>query len=225
MAEHILDLLKSFDSRAVIFDLDGTMLDNNPFHLKAFKEYLAKINREMSDEEYNARVNGRTNRDVMEYLYQKKLSDEELQPLVEEKEGLYRELYKNDIAPVKGLPELLKTLDDHHIPMGIATSGIQPNIDFMFANIPIKQYFLAVVNSAHIKKGKPDPEIFLKTAEALNVPAYQCLAFEDSIVGITSAKAAGMKVIAVATTHTREELSIADMTIGDYTELTQESNK
>ncbi len=219
MTENIFELLKKFKSAAVIFDLDGTMLDNNPFHLKAFKEYLRKINREVTDEEYNAKINGRTNRDVMEYIYNKKLSEEELQPLVEAKEGLYRQLYKNDIAPVKGLPQLLELLDNDHIPMGIATSGIQPNIDFMFENVPVKKYFRAVINSAHIKKGKPDPEIFLKTAEALGVAASECLAFEDSIVGITSAKAAGMKVIAVATTHTREELKMADLIITDYMEL------
>jgi beta-phosphoglucomutase len=213
MAEHILQLIKKFNSKAVIFDLDGTMLDNNPYHLKAFKKYLQKNNREMSDEEYNRSINGRTNKDVMEYIYQKKLSEEELLPFVQEKESLYRELYKDDIAPVKGLMELLR------LPMGIATSGIQVNIDFMFDNVPVKKYFKAVVNSSHIKKGKPDPEIFLKTAGALHVVAAECLVFEDSIVGITAAKAAGMKVIAIATTHKKEELAIADMIIDDYTQL------
>jgi beta-phosphoglucomutase len=219
MKENILLLMKKFNCRAVIFDLDGTMLDNNPYHLKAFKKYLQNINRQVSDEEYNAKINGRTNRDVMEYLYQKKLSEEELMPFVEEKEGMYRELYKADIAPVKGLLELLRILEDNNIPMGIATSGIQPNIDFMFDNVPVKKYFKVVVNSSHIKKGKPDPEIFLKAADLLQIPASGCLVFEDSIVGITSAKAAGMKVIAVATTHQKDELAIADMIIDDYTDL------
>lgn len=219
MAENILQLIKQFNTQAVIFDLDGTMLDNNPYHLKAFKKYLHKMSREMSDEEYNARINGRTNRDVMEYIYQKKLSDDELRPFVEEKESLYRELYKNDIAPVRGLIPLLETLHHQEIPIGIATSGIQPNIDFMFEHVPVKQYFRVVVNSSHIKRGKPDPEIFLKTAEALHSNPVDCLVFEDSLVGIAAAKAAGMTVIALATTHARDELSAADMIIGDYTEL------
>jgi len=100
--------------------------------------------------------------------------------------------------------------------MAIATSGIQPNIDFMFENIPIEKYFTAVVNSSHIKKGKPDPEIYLKVASLLNVPPKNCLVFEDAVVGIKSAKAAGMKVIAVATTQPKEELSEADMIVDDY---------
>lgn len=219
MAESILEVLKRFQCSAVIFDLDGTMLDNNPYHLRAFRQFLRSNKREMSDEEYNSRINGRTNRDVMTYIFGSDMSEEELQQRIEEKEGLYRQLYANDIRPVDGLPELLNTLDRNQVPMAIATSGIQPNIDFMFEHLPIRKYFRAVINSAHIRKGKPDPGIFLKTAEAINVAFERCLVFEDSIVGITAAKSAGMKVIAVTTTHRREELSMADMTISNYTEL------
>ena len=86
----------------------------------------------------------------------------------------------------------------------------------MFDNVPIKQYFKVIVNSSHIKKGKPDPEIYIKTALLLNVSPKNCLVFEDAVVGINSAKAAGMKVIAIATTHPKEELNGADMIIDDY---------
>lgn len=100
--------------------------------------------------------------------------------------------------------------------MAIATSGIQPNIDFMFEEVPVRQFFKEIVNSSHITKGKPDPEIYLKVASLLNLPPKNCLVFEDAVVGIKAAKAAGMKVIALATTQTKEELSIADMIIDDY---------
>lgn len=219
MTDDILQVLKKYNCKAVIFDLDGTMLDNNPYHLKAWKNYLQKIGRDMTDEEYNANLNGRTNRDVMEYLYQRKMSDEEVLPYVLEKERLYRELYQQDIKPVAGLLEILQLLEDYQIPMAIATSGIQVNIDFMFDHVPVRKYFRAVVNSAHIKKGKPDPEIFLRTAEQLHITAAECLVFEDSVVGIRSGKAAGMKVIAIATTQTKDELAIADSIIDDYRDL------
>ena len=100
--------------------------------------------------------------------------------------------------------------------MAIATSGIQPNIDFMFEEVPIKPYFKEVVNSSHITKGKPDPEIYLKTASLLQISPKNCLVFEDAVVGIQSAKAASMKVIAVATTQPKEELTLADRIIDDY---------
>lgn len=144
------------------------------------------------------------------------MSEEESTKYTLEKEALYREIYKPFIKPVPGLLNFLEILDQKNLPMAIATSGIQPNIDFMFENIPIKKYFKVVVNSSHITHGKPHPEIYLKVASLLNVPPKNCLVFEDAVVGINSAKAAGMKVIAVATTQTKEELSIAEMIVDDF---------
>lgn len=209
-------LLQSFNCEAVIFDLDGTLIDNNAFHLKTWKQYLTKMGRDISDEEYNANINGRTNKDVIQYIYQTDLNEEESLNYSLEKEALYREIYAPHIMPVKGLIPFLETLHSKNIPMAIATSGIQPNIDFMFENIPIKKYFKTVVNSSHIKKGKPDPEIYLKTASILGVPPINCLVFEDAVVGINSALDAGMKVIAIATTHPKEELLGADLIIENY---------
>jgi beta-phosphoglucomutase len=210
------ELINEFDVKAVIFDLDGTLIDNNSYHLETWKKYVKNIGRNISEEEYNANINGRTNRDVIEYVFGRKMNDEEIIKYSLEKEALYREIYQPYIKPVAGLIELLEIFSNKNISMAIATSGIQPNIDFMFDYILIKKYFKTVVNSSHIKKGKPDPEIYLKAASILNVPPKNCLVFEDAVVGIKSAKAAGMKVIAIATTQPREELSIADMIIDDY---------
>ncbi len=209
-------ILERFDTRAVIFDLDGTLLDNNSYHLKSWMEYLKNIGRNISEEEYNANINGRTNSDVIKYIYNRPMSDEEILKYTLEKESLYRELYKPFIKPLPGLINFLDTLKERNIPMAIATSGIQPNIDFMFEEVPIREYFKEVINSSHISKGKPDPEIYLKAASLLQVPPKNCLVFEDAVVGIKSAKAAGMKVVAVATTQTKTELSIADMIVDDY---------
>jgi HAD superfamily hydrolase (TIGR01509 family) len=182
------------------------------------------MNREMSEEEYKANVNGRTNKDVIEYIYQRKMEDEEAMKYAHEKEAIYRELYAPYIKPVAGLLELLEKLRSLSIPMAIATSGIQVNIDFLFEHIPIRSYFDVIVNSAHISKGKPDPEIYIKTAELLKVSPAECLVFEDAVVGINSAKAAGMKVVGVLTTHKAEELSGADILIKDFSELVAEEN-
>ena len=210
------DIIEKFDTKAVIFDLDGTLLDNNSYHLKSWLEYLKNIGRNISEEEYNANINGRTNKDVIQYIYNKKMPEEEILKYTLEKEALYRKLYKPFIKPLFGLIDFLEVLKNKGIPMAIATSGIQPNIDFMFDEVPIKQYFTEVVNSSHITKGKPDPEIYLKVASLLQISPKNCLVFEDAVVGIKSAKAAGMKVIAVATTQSKEELSLADAIIDDY---------
>src|SRR5690349_9476868 len=126
---------------AAIFDLDGTLIDNNLYHIKAWKEYLKRMGRELSDEEYKINFNGRTNRDVVEYLQRRKMTDEEAAPYYLEKEAMYRELYQPHITPIPGLIELLKQLKANNIPMAIATSGITVNIEFMFNHLPIKEYF------------------------------------------------------------------------------------
>lgn len=209
-------LLKKFDVKAVIFDLDGTMLDNNEYHLKTWKHYLKEEGIDISDENYNAHINGRTNKDAIEYIYGRKMNDAEAMEYTLEKEAIYRELYQPFIKPVEGLIPFLELLERKEIPIGIATSGIQVNIDFMFEHIPIKQYFKVIVNSAHIKKGKPHPEIYLKTASLLNIAPENCLVFEDAAVGIQSAKSAGMNVIAIDTTQPHHELKQADRIIHDF---------
>jgi len=217
--KEIENIISNWNIKAAIFDLDGTLIDNNAYHFDSWIEYLKRMGRSITTDEYKANMNGRTNKDVAEYIYQRKLSDEEAMKYSLEKEAIYREIYQPHIKPVDGLIDLLELLYQKGIPMAIATSGIQVNIDFMFDNLPIRKYFKTVVSSAHITKGKPDPEIYLKSAEILNVTAGNCLAFEDAAVGVQSAKTAGMKVAAILTTQTKEELHLADLIINDFTEL------
>ena len=89
----------------------------------------------------------------------------------------------------------------------------------MFEHIPIRNYFHSVIDSTQITVGKPHPEIFLKAAISVNAVPSECIAFEDSVAGIRSAKAAGMKVVALTTTHTAEDMKDADLVIKDYTEI------
>lgn len=216
---NINEVIKNSGVKAAIFDLDGTMLDNNSFHLKSWIEYLKDMGRNISEEEFNASFNGRTNKDVIQYIFNQPMNAEEILRYSLEKEAVYRKIYKPYIRPVNGLIAFLEILKNKNISMAIATSGIQPNIDYMFEHIPIKSYFNFVVNSGHITYGKPHPEIYLKTASLLNVKPENCLVFEDAIVGIDSAKAAGMKVVAVATTEPKENLHGADFIVDDFTFL------
>ena len=209
-------ILNKFDTKAVIFDLDGTLLDNNSFHRKTWEAYLKNMGKQISEEEFNTHLNGRTNKDAVEYIYGRKMSKEESTKYTLEKEALYREIYLPFIKPISGLIEFLDYLHKKNIPMAIATSGIQPNIDFMFEHVPIKKYFKTIVNSLHIKKGEPDPEIYIKAASLLGVDPKKCLVFEDAVVGIKSAKAAGMKVIALSTTQSKKELADENLIIDDY---------
>jgi beta-phosphoglucomutase len=205
--------------KAVLFDLDGTLLDNNEFHLKAWKQYLEESGKKISDEDFKENISGRTNKDAIEHVYDKQMSEEEASEYYLKKEEIYRKMYEPEIAPINGLIDFLKELKERNITMAIATSGIPVNIDFMFDHVPIKEFFSEIVKAEDISKGKPDPEIFLKTAQALNIPAENCIVFEDSTSGVEAGKAAGMKVVALTTTHTPEELNKADLVINDYTEI------
>lgn len=219
MKQTIDQLVSKWNIKAVIFDLDGTMIDNNAYHLAAWRQYLTDLGINITEEEYRKNINGRTNKDAIEYIYRRTMTKEEAMVYALEKEAVYRRIYQPFIQPVEGLTGLLKLLEEKNIPMGIATSGIQVNINFMFEHIPVRNFFSAVINSEHITHGKPHPEIFLKTAEALHVSPGSCLVFEDAAVGVKAAKAAGMNVVALTTTQTEAELAEADLIIKDFSDL------
>ena len=205
---------------AVIFDLDGTLIDNNSYHIEAWKVFFEKIGRPFSMEEYKTNMNGRINKDIFQYLFGKELSNEEITRLTDEKEALYREYYAPHIKAIPGLPNLLQQIQDDGVPMAIATSGLPVNIAFMFEHVAIEGFFKQVIDATYITNSKPHPEIFLKAAAAVNANPLHCVAFEDSVAGVRSAKAAGMKVVGLTTTHTAEDLHEADKIIKDYTDIT-----
>jgi beta-phosphoglucomutase family hydrolase len=205
--------------QAVIFDLDGTLIDNNAYHIEAWKSFYEKHKLSFSTEAYKNTINGKTNKDIFRILLGEGLTDEQISVYENEKEALYREKYFPHIKPVRGLLKLLQQLSEEKIPLSIATSGIWPNIHFMFENLPIQSYFQTVIDASQISCGKPHPEIFLKAASSLGVPSSCCVAFEDSLAGIQSAKAAGMYVVGLATTHSRDDLSTADHVINHYDEI------
>ena len=203
----------------VAFDLDGTIIDNNYYHILSWQEFYKRRNRSFTTEEFIEHFNGKTNADVLKYVFHPSLTAEETHHYTHEKELLYREIYQPHIKPVAGLIELLELLYQKAVPMVIATSGIPVNIEFMLQNIPIAKYFKTIINSTHISYGKPHPEIYQLAAKALNLPPQRCIAFEDAVAGVESAKTAGFKTIALSTTHQSSDLDQADIIVKDFTEV------
>lgn len=202
---------------AVAFDLDGTLIDNNKYHILAWQEFYRRRNRVLDIEDYKTNFNGRTMPDVIRHVFQQKdMPAEDIDRYTDEKESLYRDLYGPYIEPVKGLLTLLEELHQNDIRMVIATSGIHVNIEFMFSHLPIRKYFTKVIKGNDITHGKPHPEIYQLAARELGLPPERCIAFEDATVGILSAKGAGMKVVALTTTHTVKELEGADWIVKDF---------
>jgi len=133
-------------------------------------------------------------------------TEKELREVGNEKEALFREIYRPHISPIKGLLSFLDQLKEKNIPIGLATMGDQNNIAMTLKALGIEHYFLSTTGGHEVMKGKPDPEIFLKAAQKTGVDPQDCLAFEDTKSGITSAKTAGMNVIGVSTQFNSKEL-------------------
>jgi beta-phosphoglucomutase len=205
---------------AVLFDMDGMIVDSNPFHKIAFEQFLARYQISLTDEELKAHVYGKTNKEGMPYIFKKQLSPTELDERAEEKEAMFLDIYKQDIRPVEGLVPFLRILKAHGIPTAVGTSAPPANLHFILDSLQLKPYFDALLDSTYVTRGKPDPEIYLESARKLGVEPKRCLVIEDSLAGVQAGLNAGMKVIGITTTHTAEELSNTHLIIHSFVGLT-----
>ncbi len=206
----------------MIFAMDGVLVDNNPVHVETWKIYADRLGFELTPEKIKNNLYGRTNTDAFRRLYNPDLTDTQCAQLSQEKEGLYREIYKHTILPVDGLINFLSEINEKLIPMVIATSAIPDNVEFITEMLGIAEYFQFVVNENHVTKGKPDPEVYLITVEKLGLPAGNCVVIEDSLSGVQAGLSAGCKVIGITTSHSPIELMHTDLIINDFTEINYE---
>lgn len=206
-------------TKAVIFDMDGTMISNMPYHRQAWMEFAKRHGIKMSKKDFMKKISGRKNDQILEILLGKRLTREKVAEFSEEKEEIYRELYAPDIKEVEGLTSVIRALKRKGVNLAIATTASKKNREFVLEKLALTDVFPVIVGDEHVRFGKPNPEIFLKTAEQLSSNPVDCLVFEDTPVGVEAAKSAGMTVVGVLTRHTRKELKKANLTINDYTEL------
>jgi len=193
--------------QAFLFDMDGVIVDNHPFHEKAWQAFCQKHGITLTSQQYKAHINGRTVTDVTRYIFQgQTLTEAQVHAYSQEKEALYRQLYHAHLAPTPGLSAFLQLAQAQPLPMAVATSAPTENVTFTLDGLQLRNAFEAVIDSSMISKGKPDPEIYLKAAQALQVPPESCIVFEDAISGIQAGRAAGCKVVGLATTHTANEI-------------------
>ena len=203
---------------AFIFDMDGVIVDSNPYHKIALKQFCEKHGHSLTDEQLLHRIYGRTNKEWIANLFGA-LPPAQIAAYAEEKESLFRKLYEKDIQPVKGLIRFLEALESQGIPRAIGTSAPRANVDFTLSKTGTGQFFPVILDESHIEHGKPNPEIYLRVAKALNLPADQCIVIEDSLSGIAAGKGSGAKVVGITTTHSPAELSHTDLIINDFTGL------
>jgi beta-phosphoglucomutase len=206
--------------RGAIFDMDGVLVDNVEYHLRAWKQLGRELGRELEREEV-VKVFGQRNREMIMALMGRPLSAEELDRYALRKEELYRSFIFSELKPVAGLPALLADLRNTGFSIAVATSGPKPNVEMVLKGLKIEECFDTVVTGADVTNSKPHPEIFLLTADRLKVPPGDCVVFEDSSSGIQAARNAGCFCIGLATTHKPEELEeyLPDRIMADFTGL------
>ncbi len=210
------------DFQAVVFDMDGTLTPNMHLHAQAFDVFMAKYGIPQPSAEVAASLSGKRNSEIFPVLFGRDLDPAELAQYADEKEELYRTLM-DQVHPVPGLNAFLQQLDHHSIRSAIATSAPHGNVGPTLARLNLPDYFAAITLGTEVANGKPAPDIFIEAARRLQVSPAQCIGIEDSFAGLTAVRAAGMYTVAIATTHTTEELALArpDIIVSDYVELLQ----
>ena len=205
--------------KAVIFDMDGTMINNMTYHKKAWREFFNRHDLTFSDEEFRQKISGKKNEQIFELVFNRQLSTEEIKKFTEEKEEIYRELYAPEIKEIEGLSHVIKSLKEKGIHLAIATTAPEKNRNFGLQALGLNGKFEVILGDEHVSKGKPDPEIYLETAKKLNIAPENCLVFEDTPPGVKAGKRAGMIVVGILSTHSKEELNKADYLVNDYSQI------
>ena len=205
--------------KAVLFDMDGVVIDNLPYHVDAWLLYCERHGIHLTREIFYKDLNGLNSKDTFEWLLKREISKEEINEFEEEKEQIYRGFYKPFLAPAPGLMNFLTLLKAYGIKAALGTSAGSGNIDFILDGLGIRSHFDAVIGGAEVKKGKPDPEIYVRAAGMINVSPENCWVIEDSLQGIEAGLSAGMKVVGITTSHTSEELSHTHMTSPNFVDL------
>jgi beta-phosphoglucomutase len=209
--------------KAAIFDMDGVIVDTNPHHRLAWRKYFERYGKPLSDADFVQYVSGKHNSQILTHLFtDRTLSEAESRQLAAEKEALFRELYEPDMTPVPGLTDFLQSLRNAGILTAVGTSAPLENLDFVMDALDLRSWFTVLLDESKVSRPKPDPEIYQKAMELLDVEPHKSVIFEDSTTGIRAAKAAGAYVVGLATTDSVAELLRvgADEVIRDFTEIT-----
>jgi beta-phosphoglucomutase-like phosphatase (HAD superfamily) len=209
-------------SEGIIFDMDGTMIDSMPFHQQSWIEFCRRHGITMDVPEMMRRTTGRTGAECMAELFGKPIAHEEAWSLVHEKEVIYRELFAPVFAEVRGFKAFAALARARGLKIGVGTAGDKHNIAFAMQHLQLTPVPDAIVGGDQGLPGKPEPAIFLEAARAMNTRASSTIVFEDAPLGIEAARRAGMRAVAICTSHSAAELSGPHViaAVRDYTELT-----
>lgn len=200
---------------ALLFDLDGVIVDSNRIHSASWREYLRRCGMKMP-EGFDLRMFGRRNDDIVRDVFGGDLGPAAVLRHGAEKEKVFREMM-GPVLPDHLVPGVASFLERHRdAPMAVATNGERANVNFVLDGSGLRKYFRAVVDGEQVERPKPAPEIYLRASKLLEVMPENCVVFEDSLAGVEAARAAGAHVVAVNTTHAASELAPVELSVQDF---------
>jgi beta-phosphoglucomutase len=190
--------------RAFIFDLNGTMIDDMSYHIKAWHRILNGLGANLSYDQVKEECYGK-NHELLERVFPGRFSTQQKDNMSLDKEKQYQQEYRPHLELISGLDRLLQQAKDNQVKMAIGSAAIRFNIDFVLEGLSIGHYFEGIVSADDVSKSKPDPETYLKCAEILKVYPWECIVFEDSPKGVEAAANAGMKSVVITTMSNADE--------------------
>lgn len=205
--------------KALIFDLDGVVIDSADIDFKSWKMLFKDHELDLTYQDYKNFIGMKGTEIVKKYI--KNADNKILLELQNKKEAYFIQLAKeHGLEPTEGLREFLDSVKNTY-DIGLVTAATKMKAVNVLEMLGISNYFSVIVTSDDVDKGKPDPEGFVKAAELLSYKPKECVIFEDGVNGVRAAKNANMKCISITTTHTKEELSEADLVIDSFKNITQ----
>lgn len=194
------------NAKGFLFDLNGTMINDMPYHIEAWHKQLVALGSTISLEETKYQCYGK-NDELLERVFPGRFTMEEKIKLGNDKEALYRVEFKPYLKLIDGLEDFLSQAANQKIKMAIGSAAINDNINFVIDNMNIRHHFDAIVSANDVVKSKPHPETFLKCAEQLNLHPNDCIVFEDTPKGVECALNAGIKTVVILGEHKKDEFT------------------
>lgn len=206
---------------ALIFDMDGTMVESMPAHAKSWDLFRRRHHLALSVDEILQRTTGRNGIECVRELLGADIPEDRAKLLIDRKEADYREIFAREFREVAGFAKFARQAQDRGLKLAVATAGDGNNLAFVLKRLDLQRGPDAEVRGDQGLPGKPEPDIFQKAAQMLGAEPAQCVVFEDAPFGIEAARRAGMRAVAICSTHQADELAGPHViaAVRDYEEL------
>ncbi|MFB0559147.1 MAG: HAD family hydrolase [Dehalococcoidales bacterium] len=203
---------------AVIWDMDGVIADTAPYHMKAWQEVFQKRGVNFTREDFRHNF-GQRNDTIIRNTMGKEVPREEIDTIAREKEAGFRQKIGQNVKPLPGAIKLIESLAEQGVKLALASSAPMENIQLVISGLGISGYFQTIITGRDVTEGKPSPQSFLLAAQRLGIEPRNCIVIEDAIAGVSAAKKAGMRCLAITNTHPRTSLREADLIVDTLEEV------